>query len=104
MMCRETIFTIRLLFVLTRYSFALVMGINGRRLNMIEMLSETVISFQRGKFVEKINASCANPNCNHHELKRIPAFTIESQIVFTSKRIFSCDSLILAYLTALFRR
>lgn len=38
------------------------MGIKGRRVHMIEELSETIISFQRGKNSEK------NPNQQHTNL------------------------------------
>lgn len=37
-----------------KIQFCLVMGIKGRRVHMIEELSETIISFQRGKvYMEK---------------------------------------------------
>ena len=49
----QLFFLISYLFILFFYYFAtlwfVVMGIKGRRVHMIEELSETIISFQRGK-------------------------------------------------------
>lgn len=36
--------------------FLVVMGIKGRRVHMIEELSETIISFQRGKTLREAGA------------------------------------------------
>lgn len=38
-----------LAFIYNKPLFIIVMGIKGRRVHMIEELSETIISFQRGK-------------------------------------------------------
>lgn len=41
--------------VLLLLMFLVVMGIKGRRVHMIEELSETIISFQRGNMLKGVN-------------------------------------------------